>query len=153
MAIADTFNFIQINDRIATAGQPTEEQLADFAAAGYEAVINLAPHDAENFAIDAEPGIVAGLGLDYVHIPIQWDAPSPEHYQAFCNAMEGAADKKVLVHCAANYRVSAIMSSWAIAHLGWSTDQADALLNSIWESNPDWSMNDTWQSFIDTIRG
>ena len=118
MASTDIFNFIQVTDQIGTGGQPTEDQLRDAKAEGYEAVINLAPHDSFNNALEDEPGIVAALGLDYHHIPIDWEKPEPRHYTEFCAAMNNVGDKKVLVHCAANFRVSAMVSSYALNELG-----------------------------------
>lgn len=152
MSVKDIFNFAQITDRIATGGQPTREQFEAARDAGYGAVINLAPHDAENNALDGEEDLLASLGLDYFHIPIVWTEPKPEHFTAFCAAMDQVGDRKVLVHCAANYRVSAIVSSYAIKHLGWSTEQADELLNKIWTSIPEYTMDEPWTSYIETIR-
>ena len=45
MSIADIYNQIRVDDRIATAGQPSADQLQDARAEGFEAVINLAPLD------------------------------------------------------------------------------------------------------------
>jgi hypothetical protein len=81
-----------------------------------------------------------------------WNDPKPEEFTAFCAAMEKVGNKKVLVHCIANYRVSAVISSYSIKNLGWSVEQADGLVTKLWTSIPEYSMNDTWQSYIDTIR-
>ncbi len=153
MAVEDIFNFVSINEQISTGGQPTQEQFEAAREEGYTAVINLAPVDAENNALEDEEGLLTSLGLDYVHIPMIWDDPKPEQFNAFCSAMEKVGNQKVLVHCAANYRVSAVISSYAIKHLGWSVKQADSLVNKIWTSVPEYPMNDTWQTYIDTIRG
>ena len=152
MAVKDIFNFEPINERISTAGQPTAEQLEAARDEGYAVVVNLAPSDAENNSLEGEAELVNSLGLDYIHIPIVWTDPKPEQYTAFCAAMEKLGDKKVLVHCAANYRVSAVFSSYAIRNLGWSVEQADKLVNKLWTSVPEYTMNDTWQSYIDLIR-
>ena len=152
MSVKDIFNFALINEQISTGGQPTQEQFESARYEGYGAVINLAPSDAENNALEDEEGLIASLGLDYFHIPMVWDDPRPEQFTAFCAAMKKVGKKKVLVHCAANYRVSAVISSYAIKNLGWSLEQADGLVNKMWTSNPGYSMNDTWQSYIDTIR-
>ena len=152
MAVKDIFNFAPINERISTGGQPTAEQFEAARDEGYAAVINLAPSDAENNALEGEEDIVASLGLDYFHIPMVWNDPKPEQFTTFCAAMEKVGNKKVLVHCAANYRVSAVVSSYAIKNLGWSVEQADGLVSKIWNSIPEYSMNDMWQSYIDTIR-
>jgi uncharacterized protein (TIGR01244 family) len=152
MATSDIFNFIVISDRIATGGQPTREQLEAARDEGYEAVINLAPSDAENFALADEERVLAELGLDYHHIPVIWTDPRPQQFDAFCTAMEQVAGSKVLIHCAANYRVTAFFSSYALRHLGWSTEQADALVSRIWESDPRYAMDDTWRAYIAAIR-
>lgn len=152
MSVKDIFNFAAINDRIATGGQPTQEQFEAARDEGYEAVINLAPSDAENNALEGEEDLIASLGLDYFHIPMVWNDPKPEQFTAFCAAMKKVGDRKVLVHCAANYRVSAVVSSYAIKHLGWSIEQSDELVGKIWTSIPEYSMDDTWRAYIDTIR-
>jgi protein tyrosine phosphatase (PTP) superfamily phosphohydrolase (DUF442 family) len=60
---------------LGTAGQPTAAQFDAVKDAGYEVVINLAlgttPRDLPN-----EPGIVAAHGIEYVHIPVVFDAPT-----------------------------------------------------------------------------
>ncbi len=152
MATQDIFNFVQINDQIGTSGQPTEEQFANAKADGYEVVINLAPHDAGNNALSDEPGLMRSLELDYHHIPIPFDDPQHAHYEAFCEAMEHVGDRKVLVHCAANFRVSAMVSSYAVKHLDWSLDEADALVTKLWTSVPGYEMVPEWQAFIDQAR-
>lgn len=43
MTISDTYNFVQIDNMIATAGQPSAAQSREASEAGYEVVINLAP--------------------------------------------------------------------------------------------------------------
>ena len=152
MATTDIFNFVQIDDRIGTGGQPTEDQMRSVKEDGYQVVINLAPHDADNNALPDEPGLMQELGLEYHHIPVGFEGPTLDHYAAFCDAMDAAADRKVLVHCAANFRVSAFVSTYAIKNLGWTTEDADALLNNIWNTVPGYSMDDTWQAFIDAAR-
>ena len=152
MSVEEIFNFVRINEQIITGGQPTAEQFKAAGDDGIGTVINLAPSDAANNALPEEPELLAGLGMDYIHIPIDWDAPKPEHFTAFCSAMEEVGNKKVLVHCAANYRVSAMVSCYGMSHLGWSEAEADALVSKIWSSVPEYSMNDIWQTFIDEAR-
>ena len=151
MAVIDIFNFAPINERISTGGQPTQEQFKAARDEGYEVVVNLAPSDEDN-ALEGEEDLLASLGFDYFYIPMVWTDPKPEEFTAFCAAMEMVGNKKVLVHCIANYRVSAVVSSYAIKNLGWSVEQADELVGKIWTSIPEYPMNDTWQYYIDTIR-
>lgn len=152
MAVRDIFNFVEIDEQIATGGQPTKEQFEAARDEGYDAVINLAPGDAKNSALPSEKELLESLGIEYFHIPMAWSEPKLEHFTSFCAAMEKLAGKKVLVHCAANYRVTAVVSSYAIKHMGWSTEQADGLVEKIWASNPEFEMDEIWQSYIETIR-
>ena len=151
MAVMDIFNFAPINERISTSGQPTLEQFEAARDEGYAAVINLAPSD-ENNALAGEKDLLASLGIDYYHIPMVWNDPKPEQFTSFCAAMEKVGNKKVLIHCIANYRVSAVFSSYAIKKLGWSPERANELVSKLWTTIPEYPMNDTWQAYIDTIR-
>jgi hypothetical protein len=60
--------------------------------------------------------------------------------------MDGVRDKKVFIHCAANYRVSAFVALYGQARLGWSASQADAHIRRVWQPN------DTWEKFIEEVR-
>lgn len=152
MRTESILNFIQINDRIGTGGQPTREQLEAARNEDYQAIINLAPSNAQNNALPDEARIVESLGMTYDHIPVEWSSPKREHFLAFTAAMQRLQDKKVLVHCAANFRVTAFYSLYAMKHEGWTTQQADQLIARIWESRPDYRMDDTWKAFINDIR-
>ena len=67
--LQNIFNFLQLTEFIATAGQPTEKQLSLVKNAGYKTAINLAPSAAENALVN-EKDIVAALGMKYIHIPV-----------------------------------------------------------------------------------
>ena len=71
----DIFNWRRLDARITTSGQPTEEQLAAIRDLGVDHVINLALHSHEKSLPD-EAASVAGLGMSYIHIPVEFDAPT-----------------------------------------------------------------------------
>ena len=150
MSTNQIFNVIQIDDQILTAGQPSEDQLQDLSSEGYKVVINLATID-PRYSLNDEEKSCDNLGMTYVHIPVEWTAPKVEDYQAFKDAMDKTAQQKTLIHCAANYRVTAFYSVYAKQTLGWSDEQAKALRAQIWESNPEWKMDDIWREFIEAI--
>ena len=150
MAIEEIFNLIQIDSNTLTAGQPTEEQLADVAQEGCKLVINLATFD-PRYSLTDEEETCNSLGMSYVNIPVDWASPTVEDYQAFKVAMIKAADQKILIHCAANYRVTAFYSVYAKQFLSWSDEQGQALIAQIWETNPDWKMDDVWKDYIAAI--
>jgi protein tyrosine phosphatase (PTP) superfamily phosphohydrolase (DUF442 family) len=145
MPLDDIKNFIAVSDRLGTAGQPSEAQLGDVAAAGYDVVVNLGLLD-PRYCLADEAGTVASLGLAYEHIPVDFNAPQADDLRRFVDVMDAAGDKKVFVHCAANYRVSSFVALYGETRLGWSPEQADAHIRRIWEPNP------TWTQFIADAR-
>lgn len=140
----DILNFYQSTDRIATAGQPSAEQFREIADAGYAAVINIAMHDSDG-AIPEEGNIVASLGMDYVHIPVPFDAPSARHVKRFFGAMKTLEGEKVFVHCALNMRVSAFMYKYLTLVEGRAPDESESPILAGWRNNID----EAWQGILD----
>lgn len=133
------------SEALCTSGQPTEEQLASIAAAGYEVIINLALHDDPRYSLRDEPGVVRSLGLSYVHIPVQFAAPSEADLVAFFAAMEANHGRKLWIHCAANCRVSAFLGLYRVIKQGWRHEQAFELMRSLWQPN------EVWSSFMEAM--
>jgi uncharacterized protein (TIGR01244 family) len=140
--LSETRNFRQVDERLLTAGQPSEAQLADAARQGVEVVVNLALHDDPRYSLADEAGCVCGLGMEYVHIPVQFKAPTEENLRAFIGAMDAHKGKKILVHCAANYRVTAFVGLYRVLCEGWAADKAFEPMRSVWEPDA------VWQQFI-----
>ena len=126
------FNFLPIRDSILTSGQPTESQFRLVRDAGIKRVINLAPHDAENSLAD-EGATLNALGMEYVHIPVDFRRPTEEDFEKFCVEMGQLGDEPVLVHCAANMRVSAFMFRYRRDILGEDPKTLAADLDAIWK--------------------
>src|SRR5213592_3399564 len=106
--MSEIYSFRALGERIGTAGQPTQEQFRMVREAGFEAVINLALPTSDN-ALANEGSVVTGLGMSYVHIPVDFKAPASRDFRAFCRVMEAFDERPVFVHCAANKRVSAFV--------------------------------------------
>jgi protein tyrosine phosphatase (PTP) superfamily phosphohydrolase (DUF442 family) len=145
VGVTDVKNFVRIDERLGTAGQPTEAQLRDVATDGYAAVVNLGLLDPK-YCLADEARLVASLGMSYRHIPVKFDAPAVEDFEAFAATMDEWAGKKTFVHCAANYRVSAFMALYGELRLGWTRARADAHARSVW--TPD----ETWRAFMARCR-
>jgi uncharacterized protein (TIGR01244 family) len=137
--ITDIINFRRIDSKLDTAGQPSEEELAAAARDGIEVVINLALHDDPRYSLRDEPDTVNALGMDYVHIPVKFDAPTEHDLLAFFDAMEMNASKRILLHCAANKRVTAFLGLYRVILQGWEPDAAFAPMKTIWEPNEHWA--------------
>jgi protein tyrosine phosphatase (PTP) superfamily phosphohydrolase (DUF442 family) len=145
MAIEDIKNFVAVSDHLATAGQPSARQLEEIAQAGFEVVVNLGLLD-PRYCLPDEAGLVGSLGMAYHHIPVDFQAPREEDLRKFFDVMEASHDRKMFVHCAANYRVAGFVALYGQARLGWSADQADAHVRRVWDTN------DTWRQFIEKSR-
>ena len=136
--LAGIYNYRRLTDRLATAGQPTEAELAALAQAGYEVVVNLALHDTE-YSLPDERRTVEAFGMRYVHIPVGWTHPQRSDLERFFKVMEELPDKRVFVHCAANKRVSAFIALHRILRLGWERDAAFAEMHAVWEPDTVWT--------------
>jgi protein tyrosine phosphatase (PTP) superfamily phosphohydrolase (DUF442 family) len=135
----ELYNFRPVDARLATSGQPSEQQLAALARDGFEVVINLALHDNPEYSLPDEPGLVRSLGMAYLHIPVQFAAPTEADLLAFFAALDTTRHRKVLVHCAANKRVTAFLGLYRVIRQGWPPAEAFALMRSVWEPDPVWS--------------
>ena len=143
MSTEDITNYRRVNDQISTGGQPTEEQLRAAAAEGFQTVINLATIN-PRYSLEDEAGLVQSLGMAYYHIPVEWEQPQESDFAAFEAVMTQLPASKTLIHCAANFRVTAFYSLYAMKQLGWSKAQADEFRASIW-ADSDYPI---WEKFI-----
>ena len=135
----DIVGYLRIDDTLATSGQPTVEELAAVARDGTEVVINLALHDDPRYSLPDEPGTVAGLGMAYVHIPVKFDAPQESDLFAFFDAMDRNRGRKMLVHCAANKRVTAFLGLYRVIRGRADAENAFAPMREVWEPNAAWA--------------
>jgi len=136
-------NFIRIDETTSTGGMPTKEQLEAAAAEGCEVVINLATYRIEH-SLNNEAEVVKALGMDYHSIPVAWDNPTEDNLLDFERLIKSLAGRKVLIHCAANYRVTAFYALYALKNLGWTQADAAKFRAQIWR--PGDSL--VWEAFI-----
>jgi len=136
-------NFVQLTDDVGTSGQPTREQFGAIAAAGYDAVVNLALPTSDH-AIADEGSVVTGLGLRYVHIPVKFEAPTVDDLRTFVGVMRALEGKKVWVHCVVNARVSAFMYHYLRHVRGLDEAASRSVVLERWAPR----MDDTWRSFL-----
>ncbi len=141
-SIEEIRGFLRLDDRIATSGMPLPEHFAAMRHAGFDVVINLALPTSDN-AIANEGELVAQQGMTYVHIPVNFERPTPADFDKFRRVMDALAGRKVFVHCAANMRVSAFMYLYRVARDPGCEAQAIADMHQIWR--PD----GVWKDFIE----
>lgn len=136
--LSEIYNFRAVGDGLGTAGQPTESQFRAVREAGFETVINLALPTSDN-ALANEGSVVTGLGMSYVHIPVDFKAPAPQDFRAFCRVMEAFDGRRVFIHCAANLRVSAFVFLYRVLYQRVSASEAERDLHAIWQPDEVWS--------------
>jgi protein tyrosine phosphatase (PTP) superfamily phosphohydrolase (DUF442 family) len=137
----DIYNYLYYHEILSSSGMPTVDQMKSVAEAGVELVINLAPHDVPD-AIQDEPVLVESLGMQYINIPVNWNTPTRNGLNIFMDVMDANKDKKIHVHCEANFRASAFITMYRILRLGWESEKAFAVMHTIWDEDayPVWKM-------------
>ena len=140
----DIYNYWFYDEKLSSSGMPTADQMKSVAEAGVQVVINLAPHDVPQ-ALPDESELVQSLGMEYINIPVTWRAPEPETVARFMDAMDAHMDKKIHVHCEANYRASAFIMMYRVLRLDWKKEDAIPVMERMW--NPE--DFPVWQKFLD----
>jgi uncharacterized protein (TIGR01244 family) len=129
----------RVSPEITTSGWIEADDIARLAALGVRHVINLAlaSHPA---SLADEGALVECCGMAYTHIPIPFDAPAEDHFEAFRDAL-GDGERPVHIHCIANWRVSALLYRWHRDHAGMAEREAFGLMARQWNpaahSHPD----------------
>ena len=136
-------NVVVVRPDLVTAGQPDRQSLLRLKAEGYAAVISLAPGDTPD-AVPDEAEILKSQGVEFVHVPIPWQAPEARHLESMAAAMQRLKGKKVLVHCQMNMRASALTFLYRAIHEKEDPATAWADVKKLW------TPKDQWAQFIDT---
>jgi uncharacterized protein (TIGR01244 family) len=136
----------RLGPKITTSGRLQDADPQRLRAIGICHVINLALDDHPE-ALPDEADRFAALGIGYTHIPVPFDAPLAEHFDAFAAALD-ASDGPVHVHCIMNWRVSAFFYRRNRAS-GMSDEAASKLMRQQWDprtaENPH---TEVWANFL-----
>lgn len=130
-------NYIKINENISTAGQPSVEQFVKIKDENFDVVINLALSSATN-ALENEDKVVSELGMTYIHLPVDFEEPKLSDLNLFLRIMNSIKDKKVFIHCAKNYRVTAFMYVYHKHVLNTPFEDIDVSMFEQWSPSLKW---------------
>ena len=136
-------NLVPVSNLVVTAGQPSAQWLRTLKAQGFDAVVYLAPPTVED-AVRDEHAIVAGQGLAFVNVPIDFGKPTEQDYELFAAVMRGLAKRKVLVHCQINLRASSLTFLYRTIALREDPERAYEAVSRVWK--PD----DVWRRYIES---
>lgn len=131
-------NYIEYSKGFASSGQPTPDQLATLAEQGFERIVYLAFSDHKG-SLEGLDRHAETAGLEFVQIPVVWDAPSASDYQLFSAVMQASKNRSTLVHCQVNYRASAFSFLHRVIDLGVPVAQAKADMNKVWTPTAQWN--------------
>jgi protein tyrosine phosphatase (PTP) superfamily phosphohydrolase (DUF442 family) len=131
-------NYLEVTPKVHTGGSPTVQDLQNLRAAGVEVVINLALNTSPD-AIPDEAGVVARLGMRYIHIPVEWSAPMPANLRDFFAALDGCQGCPIFIHCVKNMRVSAFLYLYRVIRQGVNPEEAFYDMAQIWEPEGVWA--------------
>lgn len=136
-AVEDIVNFRQYSEVFASSGQPTGAQLRDAEAQNYQRVIYLAYTD-NHSAIEHEDRQVLDLGMEYVQLAVDFEAPTLAEFETFAAIMQRYPNKKTLLHCQVNFRASTFSFLYRVIYQQVPMHQAKADLDSVWQPNETW---------------
>lgn len=128
--------FAPISERIASAGQPSEAQIAEIGRSGYAVLVNLSPPFVK--LNDREGLLATAAGMSYVQIPVDLKSPQLRDLEFFFAVMNANRDRKVFVHCETNLRTSAFLYLYQVVHGGVEEAWARSTLHQVWEPHGAW---------------
>jgi protein tyrosine phosphatase (PTP) superfamily phosphohydrolase (DUF442 family) len=135
--LADISAYMEYSPVFSSSGQPTAEQLKSLKAEGFQRVVYIAFTDQDS-AVRAEDRLVKDLGMDYLQVPVDWNAPGNSDFYLFADAMQRASGKRTLLHCQANYRASAFAFLYRVLYDDVPMAVAKRDMNKIWKPNDRW---------------
>ena len=139
--VSKILNYLAYSPTFASSGQPTAAQLQVLKDDGFERVFYIAFSDQDR-SLPAEDRLVKALGMEYVQIPVDWNAPRPSEFYVFADAMNRRPETRSLLHCQVNARASAFSFLYRTIYRGVPVGEAKAAMNTIWQPN------ETWRDFI-----
>lgn len=141
----DIRNWQRRPDGISTSGKLEAHDPKLLAAIGVRHVINLAL-DEHPEALRDEGTLLAAQGIAYTHIPVPFDAPTPDHVAALAEAIT-AHPGPTHVHCIMNYRVTAFFYLLDIA-AGVPEPEARSRMAMVWNPLEDERAPEAWRALV-----
>ncbi|MEN7342688.1 MAG: protein tyrosine phosphatase family protein [Pseudomonadota bacterium] len=131
-------NYVEYSPSFASAGQPTRAQFESLTDRGFETVVYIAYSDHDNSLQNADR-LAHASGLNYVHIPIDWNRPTIADYRLVSAVLSQPENGRTLLHCQLNYRASAFAMLYRVLALGVPLPEAKADMDAVWQPNATWT--------------
>ena len=117
-------NFAQVETTVACAGAVTPSAVAGIKKMGFASIINLRLDTEKGADIDAEAAAAKAAGINFVHLPLNGNAPEPAVADRFLKVITEPGNQPAFIHCASGNRAAAM---WLIKRVlvdKWDNDRA-----------------------------
>ena len=117
-------NFAQVETTVACAGAVTPSAVAGIKKMGFASIINLRLDTEKGADIDAEAAAAKVAGINFVHLPLNGNAPDPAVADRFLKFITEPGNQPAFIHCASGNRAAAM---WLIKRVlidKWDNDRA-----------------------------
>ena len=108
---------------------------------GVKRIIYLAYSDQDKSLLN-EDRLVKNLGMQYIHIPVEWSNPETDDFLLFAAIMQQNPSMPTLLHCQVNFRASVFSFLYRVIYLEVDIKEAKSDMDIIWRPN------ETWTKFI-----
>lgn len=121
-------SLVAVGPRVLISGQPTPLGFSEARREGVTLVLNLRPESELQFD---ERGVVEGMGMDYVNLPVTAATLDDAHVEAFIEQIRllrrrPGSEDRVLLHCSSGNRVAALWAMYEVREGGLPPEQAVA---------------------------
>lgn len=116
-------NFLRVNEKICTGGQPTMQDLEKLKAEGIKAIINL--RQPTEYNAEEEAAKAKELGLRYFNIPVNGQDPKDEQVEEFLKIANDKSNLPLFIHCTMANRVGAFWMIRRVLVDGWTVEKAE----------------------------
>lgn len=122
-AVSPIRNFLRVNDKFCTGGQPRLEHLEMLKKDGVKAIINLRLPSEHRAA--EEEAKAKELGLRYFNIPMATGDPKEEQVEEFLRVTDDVDNQPAFIHCAGAVRVGALWMIRRVLRDGFTVEAAE----------------------------
>ena len=117
-------NFTKVDAVVACGGATETAALEGLKNDGFKAVINLRQASENGANIDENSARAKALGLNYIHLPLNGQAPDNKIVDQFLAAVADKSNQPVYIHCGAASRVGAVWMIKRVLQDGWPVEKA-----------------------------
>ena len=117
-------NYTKVDAVVACGGATETSALEALKNDGFKAVINLRQASEAGANVEENAARAKALGLNYIHLPLNGQAPDPKIVDAFLAAVADKSNQPVFIHCGSASRVGAVWMVKRVLQDGWPLDKA-----------------------------